>query len=82
MKKIRLLALAVLLVALAANGMVTHVGRTHLLCDDVIAPNSLCDGATDTGCNSFCQTDVQCEGFSGVHGHCSADGDCICRGTP
>jgi hypothetical protein len=82
MKKVRLLALAVLLVALAANGMVTHSGRTHLLCDDVPGPNTLCSGSTDTGCNSFCLSDPSCDGFTGVHGSCNASGDCNCRGTP
>jgi hypothetical protein len=82
MKKVRLLALAVLLVALAANGMVTHAGRTHLLCDDVSGPNTLCNGTMDTGCNTFCQGDDQCAGFSSVHGTCNFEGDCICRGTP
>lgn len=82
MKKIRLLALALVLVALAANGMVTHAGRTHLLCDYVIEPNTLCSGSVDTGCNEYCVYDSpDCSGFDGVYGHCDVDGNCICR-TP
>jgi hypothetical protein len=82
MKKMRFLALAVLLVALAANGMVRHPGQTHLLCDDVPGQGTLCNGTVDTGCNTFCQSDPQCDGFTGVHGRCSDSGDCSCRGTP
>jgi hypothetical protein len=82
MKKMRFLALAVLLVALAANGMVSYPDQPHAMCDNVPAPNDLCAGSMDTGCSGFCTTDPSCDGFGGVFGSCSSTGACICRGIP
>lgn len=82
MKKIRLLALALVLVALAANGMVSSgTSRGHLLCASVPAPNTLCSGSTDTGCDDFCSTNPSCADLFNVHGSCSTGGGCTCHGT-
>ena len=84
MKKIRLLALIVILTAVIANG---YAKPSELACDlqcDSRNNAALCDNGVDTGCDAFCQSSFQCEyyGFTSVYGECDAAPShwCVCRG--
>ena len=72
MRKLRLLALLSILIAVIAHGSTSHssvLGETR--CD---SSNSLglCTGGQDTGCDAWCQGSEQCSyyGFTNVHGAC------------
>jgi hypothetical protein len=80
MKKVRLLALFVILIAVVANGSPRLFDvSTGLLCGGSNDP-SLCPGGVDVGCSDFC--DSVCTDFTNVTGTCSPNGHCSCHGTP
>jgi len=82
MKKVRLLALVVVLMAVFANSGQSL--NCELRCDSPSDP-SLCTNGEDTGCDAYCATSFQCEfyGFTNVHGGCGgASQMCVCRGCP
>ena len=77
MKKVRLLALLVILVAVVASGSPRPWISTEILCGSSSDP-SLCPGGVDVGCTDFCVT--TCDRFTNVTGTCSSNGRCTCRG--
>jgi hypothetical protein len=79
MKKVRLLVLSVILVAVVANGSPRRWIATGALCGFSNDP-ALCNGTEDTGCSNFCAT--ACDGFINVTSDCSLPHRCTCHGTP
>jgi hypothetical protein len=83
MKKIRLLALLTILMAVFVNGYAGGALDCTLRCDSNSDP-SLCTDGEDTGCSEFCGSSAQCNyyGFYNVYGTCAAAPAhrCVCRG--
>ena len=80
MKKVRLLALFVVLIAVVASGSPRIWDTsTGVLCASSNDP-SLCPGGEDVGCSDFCSS--ACDGFINVTANCGALGRCTCHGTP
>jgi hypothetical protein len=77
MKKLRLLALLVVLIAVVANGSPHRWIETSFLCGSYMDP-TLCEGSTDIGCDNFCPGTAGCDGFSNIHGTCTFNGTCRC----
>jgi len=83
MKKMRLLALFVVLMAVFANGYSGQALNCTLRCDSPSDP-SLCTDGVDTGCDDYCASSEQCNfyGFYNVYGTCGglSGNNCVCRG--
>ena len=67
MKKVKVLALLVILVAVVASGSPGAWMPTGVLCGSSNDP-SLCPDGVDAGCTDFCLT--ACDGFQNVTGTC------------
>jgi hypothetical protein len=80
MKKVKLLALLVILVAVVASGSPRAWISTGALCGSSNDP-ALCPYGEDVGCTDFCAT--ACDGWQDVTATCVAVGahyNCKCMG--
>jgi hypothetical protein len=83
MKKIRLLALFIILMGVVVNAYSGGALDCTLRCDSGNDP-SLCVNGEDIGCSDFCGSSEQCNfyGFYNVYGTCGGlhGNNCVCRG--
>ena len=80
MKKVKVLALLVILVAVVASGSPRAWMPTGFLCGSSDDP-TLCPGGVDDFCTDFCVT--ACDGFQNITATCVAlvEGNYRCRCT-
>jgi hypothetical protein len=83
MKKLRLLVLVAILIAVFTNERSLRAEACDLRCDSWNT-DSLCDNGVDVGCDDWCKSSERCDyyGFYNLYGTCEPAPShwCVCRG--